>query len=55
MLYILGVIVGLLLINVFLLKFSCNGCEKINHKQQEFRFQQSNQNIKLQEQMAFDK
>ena len=55
MIYVFIVLAGLILVNIFLLVFSCNGCEKINHKQQEFRFQQSNQNIKLQEQMAFDK
>ena len=55
MIYVFGIVVGLILINIFLLKFSCNGCEKINNQQKHIRFQQPKQEPELQEEMAFDK
>ena len=55
MIYVFIVLAGLIIINILLLKFSCNGCEKINNQQKQVRFQQPKQEAKLQEQMAFDK
>jgi hypothetical protein len=55
MIYVFVILAGLILINLFLLIFSCNGCEKINNQQKHIRFQQPKQEAKLQKQMAFDK
>ena len=55
MLYILGILFALIILNVLLLKFSCNGCEKISHKTKTFTYNKQSHNISSQHQVAFDK
>ena len=55
MLYILGILITLLVLNVLLLKFSCNGCEKISDKTKTFSYKKQSRSISSQHQVAFDK
>lgn len=55
MLYILGVLAVLIIINILLLNFSCNGCEKISHTSKTYSYYQQKQSYNSQQQVAFDK
>ena len=56
MLYVLGILALLIVINIFLLCFSCNGCEKISNKKDKvYVYPDQNKKQALEDQMAFDK